>query len=117
MWVFIGVLLVVIVVAAVGWVVVRGGCWLWGSHVRQIERRVNRVKETQKPTLDVEHLRNLNKEEREKKINDFVQHHENRIFMFRTRKTESQIISKKAYMYLRKIQKSHNLGNKHIIIS
>ena len=72
MWVFIGVLLVVIVVAAVGWVVVRGGRWLWGSHVRQIERRVNRVKETQKPTLDVEHLRNLNKEEREKKINDFV---------------------------------------------
>ena len=72
MWVFIGVLLVVIVVAAVGWGVVRGGRWLWGSHMCQIERRVNRVKETQKPTLDVEHLRNLNKEEREKKINDFV---------------------------------------------
>ena len=43
MWVFIGVLLVVIVVAAVGWVVVRGGRWLWGLHVCQIERRVNRV--------------------------------------------------------------------------
>ena len=58
--------------AVAGWAIVRGGRWLWGSHVRQIERRVNRGKETQKPTLDVEKLRNLNKEERDKKIEEVL---------------------------------------------
>ena len=71
-WNFIGVLLVIMVGAVAAWAIVRGGRWLWGSHVRQIERRVNRGKETQKPTLDVESLRNLNKEEREKKINEIL---------------------------------------------
>ena len=71
-WNFIGVLLVIMIGAAAGWAIVRGGRWLWGSHVRQIERRVNRGKETQKPILDVESLRNLNKEEREKKINEIL---------------------------------------------
>ena len=71
-WNFFGVLLVIMVGAVAAWAIVRGGRWLWGSHVCQIERRVNRGKETQEPILDVESLRNLNKEEREKKINEIL---------------------------------------------
>jgi flagellar basal body-associated protein FliL len=72
LWVFIGVLLVVTIVAAVGWAVWRGAHWLWGSHVRQIEKRINRANEKSKPTLDVEKLSKMNEEEREKEIKEFL---------------------------------------------